>query len=201
MKAKKPSSIGRPRAFDTGQALEHALRVFWKKGYEGASLSDLTGAMGINRPSLYAAFGNKESLFRKVLDCYANGPADYVHKALDQPNARAVAEALLYGAADRLTNSAHPPGCLLIGSALTCGNEADPIRKEVATRRAQGQSVIQERFKRAITEGDLPSDTDPADLALFVSTVLYGMAVQAAGGATRVDLRRVAKTALRSWPV
>jgi len=193
--------IGRPRAFNTGRALEHALRVFWEKGYEGASLSDLTGAMGINRPSLYAAFGNKESLFRKVLDCYARGPADYVRKALDQPNARAVAEALLYGAADRLTNSAHPRGCLMVGSALACGDEADPIRKELATRRVQGQDVIRQRFKRAIIDGDLPPDVDPGDLARFVSTVIYGMAVQAAGGATRANLRRVVKTALRSWPI
>src|SRR5260221_7462696 len=103
MKAKNPSPIGRPRAFDIAEALENALRVFWEKGYEGASLSDLTGAMGINRPSLYAAFGNKESLFRKVLDRYATGPADYVSKALAQPTARAAVEALLYGAADRLT--------------------------------------------------------------------------------------------------
>src|SRR5215470_10428762 len=117
------ASRGRPRSFDLDEALDSALHLFWQKGYEGASLSDLTGAMGINRPSLYAAFGNKESLFRKVLDRYANGPADYVRHALDQPTARAVAEALLYGAADRLANSAHPRGCLMVGSALACGDE------------------------------------------------------------------------------
>ncbi len=106
MKAKKSSKrMGRPRSFETDKALDRALQVFWRKGYEGASLSDLTKAMGINRPSLYAAFGDKEALFRKALDRYTDGPAAYVREALHQPTARAVAERLLRGAADLLTET------------------------------------------------------------------------------------------------
>src|ERR1700738_3561065 len=101
-------AAGRPRSFDTGKALNRAVEVFWRKGYEGASLSDLTKAMGINRPSLYAAFGDKESLFRKVLDRYDSGPAGYVREALNQPTARAVVERLMEGAAELGTASSNP---------------------------------------------------------------------------------------------
>src|SRR6266852_3492764 len=118
---------GRPRAFDIDKALDRALGVFWRKGYEGTTLSDLTEAMGINRPSLYAAFGSKEGLFRKALDRYAEGPAAYVREALNEPTARAVAERLLGGAADLLTDPRHPRGCLAVQGALACGEAADSV--------------------------------------------------------------------------
>src|SRR5439155_5347763 len=122
--------LGRPRAFDPDQALDRALKVFWDRGYESASLADLTRAMGINRPSLYAAFGNKEALFRKVLERYVQGPAAYVREALDEPTARAVVERLWYGTVDLLTDPGHPPGCLIVQGALTCGDMADSVRRE-----------------------------------------------------------------------
>src|SRR5437016_6245784 len=122
---------GRPRAFDCDQALDRALQLFWEKGYEGTSLSDLTRALGINRPSLYAAFGNKEALFQKVLDRYVGGPASFVREALNEPTARAVAERLLRDAAEAQTDPCHPRGCLLVHGALTCGAEADPVRREL----------------------------------------------------------------------
>src|SRR2546425_106227 len=112
--------VGRPRAFDTDRALDRALRVFWQKGYEGTSLSDLTRAMDINRPSLYAAFGNKAALFRKVLDRYAEGPASYVREALNEPTARAVVERLLRGAARLQTDPRNPRGCLIVQGELSC---------------------------------------------------------------------------------
>src|SRR5260221_13177665 len=121
MKAKNPSPIGRPRAFDIAEALEQALRVFWKKGYEGASLSDLTGAMGINRPSLYAAFGDKEELFRKALDLYLQRANKWMTEALNQPTARASVEKLLRAAADRSAGKGKRKACLLVGGALTGG--------------------------------------------------------------------------------
>jgi AcrR family transcriptional regulator len=191
---------GRPREFDVDEALDRALGVFWRKGYEGASLPELTKAMGINRPSLYAAFGNKEALFRKVLDRYAEGPAAYVRAALDEPTARAVAERLLHGTAELLADPRHPRGCLMVQGALACGEAAESVRRELAARRAAADALVRRRFERARAEGDLPADADPADLARYVVTVMRGMAVQAAGGASREQLRRVAEIALRAWP-
>ncbi len=199
-KGKPAASIGRPRLFDIDKALDRALHVFWHKGYEGSSLTDLTRAMGINRPSLYAAFGNKETLFRKALDRYTSGPAAYVRLALEEPTARAVIERLLYGAVDLLTNPHSPPGCLMVQGALACGETADSIRQELASRREAGEVAIRQRLKRAISDGDLPVDTNAADLARYVATVIHGLAVQAAGGANRKDLLRVVETALRAWP-
>jgi AcrR family transcriptional regulator len=191
---------GRPREFDVEKALDRALKVFWRKGYEGASLLDLTKAMGINRPSLYAAFGNKEALFRKVLERYVEGPAAYVFKALKEPTARAVAERLLNGSVDLLADRRNPRGCLMVQGALACGEAAEAIRRELIAHRAAGEVAVRRRFARAVADGDLPADADPTDLARYVVTVMRGMAVQAAGGARREELRRVAEMALRAWP-
>jgi AcrR family transcriptional regulator len=191
---------GRPREFDPDDALDRALEVFWRKGYEGASLSELTGAMGINRPSLYAAFGNKEELFRKALDRYADGPAAYTREALHAPTARGVVERLLYGATEALTHPDYPPGCLGVHGALSCGEAAESIRDELCARRGAYEVSLRQRFERAKAEGDLSADADCADVARLVMTVMQGMAVQAAGGASREDLRRVAEMMLRTWP-
>ncbi|MGC3988741.1 MAG: TetR/AcrR family transcriptional regulator [Chthoniobacteraceae bacterium] len=118
MKTKSHPAKGRPRAFDPEQALDRAMRVFWSKGYVGASLSDLTEAMGINRPSLYAAFGNKESLFRLALEHYGKGPASFLQQALDQPTARKVAETILFLNVEMLTDPSTPGGCLSVRGAL-----------------------------------------------------------------------------------
>jgi AcrR family transcriptional regulator len=192
--------VGRPREFDTEEAVDRALEVFWRCGYEGTSIPDLTAAMGINRPSLYAAFGNKESLFRRVLDRYAAGPAAYVREALDEPTARAVAERLLAGTVDMLTDQGNPRGCLVVQGALACGEAAESVRRELAARREAVELAIRRRFERGRADGDLPADSDPTGLARYVTTVIHGMGVQAAGGASRSDLRRVAEIALRAWP-
>src|SRR5213083_2561468 len=131
MKSETVARRGRPRAFDPDAALDRAMHVFWAKGYEGASLSDLTSAMDINRPSLYAAFGNKEQLFRKALDRYAKGPAACVHEALDQPTARAVVEKMFCAAIDMVTNPQTPAGCFMVQGALACGDAAHSIQEEV----------------------------------------------------------------------
>jgi AcrR family transcriptional regulator len=191
---------GRPRQFDIDKALDRALHVFWRKGYEGASLPELTKAMGINRPSLYAAFGNKEALFRKVVDRYVEGPAGYVREALAQQTARAVAERLLMGGLELLSDRRNPRGCLMVQAALACGETARSIQRELARRRAASEAAIRQRFERAQAEGDLSTDADPAELAGYVVTVMRGMAVQAAGGASCVELHRVAQMALRAWP-
>lgn len=191
---------GRPREFDIEEALNRALIVFWRKGYEGASLPDLTEAMGISRPSLYAAFGNKEALFRKALDRYSEGPASYIRESLAKSEARSVFESLLRGAADSLTHARHPRGCLMVQGALTCADACASVRKELTQRRANAEAAIRKRFEKARTEGELPKRVDPADLARLVTTLIQGMAVQAAGGATRNELRRVAEAAIQAWP-
>lgn len=190
---------GRPRAFDKEEALGRALEVFWRQGYEGTSLSDLTAALGINRPSLYAAFGNKEELFRKAVERYSSGPAGYVGEALAAPTAREVAEALLLGTVKMLTDPEIPSGCFLVQAALCSSPEAACVRDALAESRNRGLAAIRERFVRAAAEGDLPAGVKPADLARFIATVMHGLSVQAAGGATRAELKRVAEMALRAW--
>ncbi len=176
------------------------MKVFWQKGYEGTSLSDLTAAMGINRPSLYAAYGNKETLFRKALDRYIEGSTAFLRRSMEQPTSRTVVEHLLKSSADGLTCPENPHGCLMVRCALASGEAADSIRLELVKRRADGESILRKRLERAHSERDLPADASPADLARYVMTVHQGMSVQAAGGASRPQLRRVVETALRGWP-
>jgi len=193
-------AMGRPREFDIDKALDLALQVFWRKGYEGASMADLTETMGITKPSLYSAFGNKEELFRKALDRYVDGPGGYFQVALAKPTVRAVVEHLLFESADAVTDPDHPPGCLAVQGALSCGDAAESIKQELMSRRAKGEQDLRQRFERAIAEGDLPQGSDAADLAAYLSAILQGMAVQAAGGTTREQLRKIAEMALRTWP-
>lgn len=192
--------MGRPREFDIDEALDRALEVFWRKGYEGATIPDLTGAMGINRPSLYAAFGNKEELFKKALDRYVSGPAAFARDALAEPTARLVVERLLAGAVRMTANEGIPRGCMVVHGALACGDEAEPIRKELARRREAGVGALRERFERAVREKDLPKGTDCVALARYVATVIHGLAVQAASGANSDELRRVTELAMHVWP-
>jgi AcrR family transcriptional regulator len=192
--------MGRARTFDADEALDRAMTVFWSKGYEGTSLSDLTEAMGISRPSLYAAYGNKEELFRKALERYGEGPSAYERDALAQPTARAVAEALLRGAADVQTDPATPAGCLAVLGTTYCAEESSPIGKTVIAFRVAGHAAIRERFERARAEGDLPAEADPAALTHYIGTVVCGMAVLAASGSTRPELERVIELTMRAWP-
>jgi AcrR family transcriptional regulator len=191
---------GRPRSFDADYALDRALNVFREKGYEGASLSDLTEAMGINRPSMYAAFGDKRSLFHKALERYSDGPALFMREALNEKTARGVAERLLRGAVEMNTSAGNPPGCLMVQGALACGTEAECVRQELISHRSSAEKLLIQRFKRAKAEGDLAHDVNPTDLARFLTSVMYGMSVQAASGASRGELVRIAKTAMQAWP-
>lgn len=200
MKADSCSVKGRPREFCLDQALAAALRVFWSKGYEGTSMTDLTEAMGITRPSLYAAFGNKEALFRKALDLYEREKLDYVGKALAQPTARCVANAFMQGALENQTSASEPRGCLGVISAVACGAEAESIRMEVVERGKAAKQALIERFEQAKREGDLPDHTDIEGLTGYLLAILQGMAVQAGAGASRKDLERVIETSLLMWP-
>jgi AcrR family transcriptional regulator len=194
------SARGRPREFCVEEALAAALRVFWSKGYEGASMSDLTEAMGITRPSLYAAFGNKEALFKKALDLYERDKLAYVGAALEAPTARAVAERLLHGALDMQTTGSDPKGCLGVISSTNCGSEAESIRAEVVARRASSDAALLRRFDRAKVEGDLPEHIEPAGLVSYLGAVIQGLCIQAGNGARPEDLRRLVDTTLELWP-
>ncbi len=190
---------GRPRSFCVEDALDRAMDVFWRKGYQAASLHDLTEAMGISAPSLYACFESKEGLFRAVLDRYEEAGKGFLQIVLDAPTARASAELFLNGVADRATDpDNHPPGCLLLQSGLA--GEDQRIPNELARHRAEKELALRERFACAKSQGDLPKDADPVALARYLVTVANGMCVQASAGAKAEDLRMVASMAIAAWP-
>jgi AcrR family transcriptional regulator len=191
---------GRPREFSVDEALAQALRVFWTKGYEGASMTDLTEAMGITRPSLYAAFGNKEELFKKTLDLYERDKLAYVRAALEAPTARGVAERFLQGALEMQTTGSDPRGCLGVISSTACGSEAESIRAEVIQRRASSDAAMRERFRRAKAEGDFPDHVDPDAMVSYLGAVVQGLCIQAGNGASADELRRLVETTINLWP-
>lgn len=189
---------GRPREFDTDEALASALRVFWAKGYEGASLTDLTDAMGITRPSLYAAFGNKEALFKRALDLYQAEKLAYVESALAAPTARGVAERMLAGTIENITSEC--PGCLGVIATVSCSNQDSPIRDDVQARVQSARCAIDERMQRAIDEGDFTISVEAEAMTRYLLALLQGISVQAGSGASRDELERVAEAALAIWP-
>ncbi|WP_113699215.1 TetR/AcrR family transcriptional regulator [Nonomuraea lactucae] len=200
MKSERTAPIGRPRGFDADEALQRAMLVFWAQGYEGASLDDLTAAMGITRTSMYRAFGNKENLFRKALKRYTEGPASYFAKALEQPTAKDVATAFLGGTVRSTTRPDCPAGCLGVQGSLAAGESGRHARDTLTAWREEGTAHLQDRFQRAVDEGDLPTGADPGSLARYLMTVANGIAVQAAGGTAHDDLQLVADMALHTWP-
>jgi AcrR family transcriptional regulator len=192
--------MGRHREFDVDEALCTALQLFRRKGYEGTSISDLTEAMGITRPSLYAAFGNKEDLFRKTLDLYESRHLCFVHDALQASTAREAARKLLRRYVDVLTDPLNPPGCLGVNGAVACSEASAPIREELITRRTINENNLRLRLEKARSDGDFPADEDPAAWAGYVVSVGLGMAVKAASGASREELYGVVDFAMRGWP-
>lgn len=192
--------MGRHREFDVEKALDAALCVFWRKGYEGASYADLTEATGVERPALYSAFGNKEALFRQVLDRYYEHYLDYIPKALELPTSRDVAAYILFNAIDLQTRFPAHKGCLGINGVLAGSDEAEPVRQALIDARAIGEMQLRERFERAKAEGDLPETAKPAALAAFLLAIGHGMAVQAKAGFSREMLTDVAEQALSTWP-
>jgi AcrR family transcriptional regulator len=191
---------GRPREFDTEAALNTALRLFWEHGYEGTSIAALAKAIGINVPSLYAAFGNKQALFTRVVDRYIQKPASYLHQAMQAPTAREVAEQALFGAIDMAMQPDNAKGCLLVRGAIVSSPAAESVKRELSRRRALAEKAVRQRFEKARKEGDLPPDADPEQLARFLMTIIWGLSVQAAGGAGRRELEQVATAALTCFP-
>jgi AcrR family transcriptional regulator len=200
MECSAATGRGRPRGFDPDTALAAALRIFWLRGYESASLAELTEAMGITKPSLYACFGNKEALFRAALDLYEREKLCYTSTALKAETARGVAERLLRGAMDTHCGENDPQGCLGVISTVACGSEAESIRNEVIARRKSSEVALARRLAHARDEGDLPDHVDPEALASYLTTVLQGMSVKAGAGASREVLSKIVDTTLAMWP-
>ncbi|WP_209891322.1 TetR/AcrR family transcriptional regulator [Rhizobium leguminosarum] len=188
-----------PRRFSADAALDAAMKVFWTKGFTGTSLNDLTEAMGITRPSLYAAFGNKEALFFKALDLYQSLRKDYMTEALQAPTALGVFEALLRGALRDQLDEEQPRGCLMVLNAMQGGDEAQAIRNEVLRRQAIGRDLLAARFERAKREGDLLPTVNVDGLVRFVQSLMHGILTQGGAGASPSELEALVESSLTMW--
>jgi AcrR family transcriptional regulator len=196
--ARKPR--GRPRAFDREQALEQAMEVFWRKGYDATSISDLTEAMGINPPSLYAAFGDKEKLYLEAVEYYRVQRGENVRNVLaSEPTARGAIEKAMRGAVDEFCRRDSPAGCLLTMST-GCSSVSDGVQQMLVRKRLMARERIRERIQRGIEEGDVPASADPAALAEFITTIFAGMAMHARDGASKKALLATVENAMRAFP-
>ncbi|MBB1595146.1 TetR/AcrR family transcriptional regulator [Achromobacter sp. UMC46] len=191
---------GRPRNFDRAQALQKAMEVFWSKGYEGASLTDLTEAMGINSPSLYGAFGSKEGLFREAVELYRETEGGSSRRALqDAPTARGGIQSMLMSAAERFTAPGQPPGCMIVLGAPSGSVNHASVGGFLCDNRRDMQGRILARLNAGVAQGELPASADTKSLAAFYTTVLHGMSIQARDGASRKTLQGVARQAMCAW--
>ncbi len=192
---------GRPRNFDRDTALGRAMEVFWERGYEGASIAELTAAMGINAPSLYAVFGSKTELFREAVERYDAIEGAAGHAALrDEPTARAAVEGLLRCNAAAFADPSTPRGCMVVLAATNTTPANDDVRDFLAGRRRDDQASLRDRLARGVADGDLAADVDLDALATYCSVVLNGLAVQARDGASLDALTAVIDRALLAWP-
>ncbi|MBQ0885073.1 TetR/AcrR family transcriptional regulator [Streptomyces sp. RM72] len=190
---------GRPRSFDRATALEAALLAFWEHGYEATSVSDLTRVMDIGAPSLYAAFGDKRSLFEEVVQEYGVRYGSFGDRALaEEPTARAGIERMLREAAAEYTAPGRPPGCLVIHAAANCSTAE--VEESLRERRNANIAAIERRIGADVEAGVLPPDTDAAALARYTGAMIQGMSQQARDGASRTELEALAEIALTVWP-
>ena len=192
---------GRPRTFDRDTALRQALDVFWERGYEGTSLSDLTQAMGIASASIYACFGSKEALFRETVGLYGAISGVRPRLALSEhPTTRAAIHAMLRATADEVTRPDDPHGCMLILAAPTGAVENSSVREFLADLRQGQLDTIRERLARGIADGDLTMSPASLDaIARYYTTLVQGLSVQARDGASRADLEAVVTCAMAAW--
>lgn len=191
---------GRPRAFDRDTALRRAMEVFWKQGYEATSMTDLTAAMGIASPSLYAAFGSKEALFKEAVALYdATEGAPMAQALTEIPTARDAVEAVLRHNARAYAAEGSPHGCMVVLAATNCSPANAPVQEYLATWRKAGAEMMARRLERAVAEGELPAGTDTDAVAVFYTTVIHGMSVQARDGASHASLDATVDRAMAAW--
>ncbi|MBB4955965.1 AcrR family transcriptional regulator [Agrobacterium vitis] len=188
---------GRPPAFDRAQVLARAGECFWRLGYEGASIVDLTTAMGITPQSLYAAFGSKADLYREALGWYGVAFATLTAESLDKPDPLGTLMAWMESQAKLFTDPNHPPGCMISTAVLGCAVENDPVAQMVSNMREATIARIRDRLERARAEGEMKPDADPNALARFVGAIIQGMSVQARDGASEAELATLARLAGR----
>ena len=201
MEKSEARARGRPRSFDREVALDAAMRLFWEHGYEATSLAQLTAAMGVSAPSLYAAFGDKEALFLQVVDRYIAHGGDQTQALMgDAKTAREAVARVLAEAAIRLTDPRYPRGCMVVLSAVSVSEEAARVQSELARCRSSWEGEMKKRIERGIIEGDVPSAANPVALASFYTAVLQGMSLHAKDGASRERLKEIGEAALLAWP-
>lgn len=191
---------GRPLSFDRDAALEKAMHLFWRHGYEATSLAELTRAMGVTPPSIYAAYGDKKGLFREAVARYLAQPLPPDEMIRRAESAAAAARWLLEGAATAFTGETTPPGCLLASSAIAVSAEADDVRRELADIRRGVEGALRDKIVADVQSGTLPAETDAATLAAYVTSVVQGLSTLARDGAARGTLLSVARFALNGWP-
>jgi AcrR family transcriptional regulator len=192
--------MARPRVFEEAEVLDRAMEVFWHRGYEGASMAELTKAMGLNSPSIYAAFGSKRGLFDAVLNRYRERRAAHREYLLAGATAREVAERLLFGATEWLVDPNEPLGCLLIQVGMSTGVNNEDVPRAIINQRSRTRDLLIKRLMHAQEDGDLPPSADPAALARYLLMVFNGLALQAAEGMSKAELRESAERALMGWP-
>lgn len=196
----RPKTRGRPRSFDRNAALERAMLLFWHRGYEATSISDLTAAMGITPPSLYAAFGDKERLFLEAVGQYRMGPGNAKRILSEAGSAREAVERILVGSSSEMTCPDHPPGCMVVLSALNVSDASAHVQAALAEVRRETEAFMRTTIASGVEAGELPADTDVDALAKFFMTIVQGMTIQAKDGATTEALLSVARMAMRAWP-
>jgi AcrR family transcriptional regulator len=196
----KTRTVGRPRKFDRDKVINLALKAFWMHGYDGTSMRILESAMGLEAPSIYGAFGNKESLFKTCIESYNNKTRPFHLKAVDQPNSLLVAKCLLESAVEHMTSEDNPDGCLIFLGAAVSSPSSDSIRHYLSDIASRCTLLYVDRFERSIEEGDLPKNADPVLLANYLIVVDRGLALQAKAGHTKPDLLKIVSMALSNWP-
>jgi AcrR family transcriptional regulator len=191
---------GRPRGFDRDTALRRAMEVFWRHGYDGTSMNDLTAAMGVASPSIYACFGSKEQLFRLAVELYAATEGLPPRRALEATaTARESIIAMLGANADAFTDPATPPGCMVVLASVAGSGKNPDLQAFLAERRQDMHTAILARLHRGVSDGDLSARVNAAALATYYMTILQGMALYARDGATRPDLQTVITCAMAAW--